>query len=189
MWIRNSLLHALRDTTKADIRAIPINFVYNHPSISALAAYMSHLANPGTSMGGDVDGSAAVQAMYDMLDKYSRDFPVHSPRQQNGGRSGKDVIVVTGTTGSLGSALLVQLLAMPEVARVYAVNRKGKTSLEERQRAALVDRGYPADNVMSSPKFRFVEMDIGQESLGMESELYAEVRFVAGNTAAMTTAA
>lgn len=175
-WIRNSLLHALRETTTVDTRTIPINFVYNHSSISVLAEYMSSLATSNSMAGADLDGSAAVQAMHDMLEKYSHDFPIHSPRTKANGHPSRDTILVTGTTGGLGSTLLAQLVAMPEVEKVYAMNRKGDVSVKERQREILLDRGYDAEGVMNSSKVTFVEVEVEKEDLGLTHDAYEKVR-------------
>ncbi|KAI0691830.1 hypothetical protein BC835DRAFT_1278821 [Cytidiella melzeri] len=176
-WIRNSLLHALRHTFGVETRKIPINFVYDNPTVSGLAEYIcTTVANRDQT--GDRNISAAIQTMKDMLDKHSGDFPVHQPQSGRDQFSVGDTIVVTGTTGGLGSALLAHLASMPEVKKVYAINRKGRYPLRERQREVLVDRGYAADTILDLSKIVLVEADLSQSRLGLSQELYAEANSV-----------
>ena len=171
-WIRNSLLHALRATSKANTRNIPFNFVYDHPTISRLATYVASVARSEKEVA--KVGASAIQAMHQMLDKYSQDFPVHNPGPQRSRPIG-DTVFVTGTTGGLGCALLSRLWETPEVVKIYAFNRKGKRPLRERQRDLLLDRGYPADSILDSFKVVLLEGDLAQPNIGLSQELYTEV--------------
>jgi nucleoside-diphosphate-sugar epimerase len=53
-----------------------------------------------------------------------------------------EMILITGTTGSLGSNLLALMLAQQDVHRVYAFNRGEQAKLFERQQQALSSRGH-----------------------------------------------
>jgi nucleoside-diphosphate-sugar epimerase len=124
-----------------------------------------------------MDGSASITKMHEMLNKYTCDFPPHeasSGSPQNPLPS-EDTILITGTTGGLGCALLVQLVNMPDVHKIYAVNRKGVLPLIERQREALADKGYDTDSVINSLKVTFVETDLAQDMLGLPQSIYDEV--------------
>lgn len=170
-WIRNSILHALRDTTTVNTRTIPGNFVYRFPTIAKLASFVSGLAS---SDYGDLDYSnhdETIAAMKHMVEKYTSDFPVHVPRTA---APREDVVLLTGTTGGLGASLLATLVDSPEVSRVYAVNRKGQDSLVDRQRAVLEDRGHDTHSILTSSKVVFVETELG-DALGLPPHLYEEV--------------
>lgn len=85
------------------------------------------------------------------------------------------VVLVTGTTGGLGSFLLAQLLENPAVERVYALNRPSAfASIAERQRSAFVDKALPV-NLLSSEKLVYIETDASQENCGLTSSIYVEV--------------
>jgi len=49
----------------------------------------------------------------------------------------KEFVLITGTTGDLGSRLLVELIAAPRVEKIYAFNRGDLTALLDRQEAAI----------------------------------------------------
>lgn len=168
-WIRNQILHALRDTTEVNTRAVPGNFVYQNPTIASLAEFVAALAGPDEA--GDSQGRA-VASMRSMVERYSQDFPVHVASLPP---STSEVVLVTGTTGSLGCSLLSSLLEKPEVTRVYAVNRKSQVPLAERQRSSLQERGYDSDVIMTSPKLVLLETAVEDERLGLPNAQYEEV--------------
>ena len=168
-WIRNSILHALRDSTSVDTRAIPGNFVYQNPTIEALATFISALASSDSTTGSAQE--QAVAYMLSMVQKYTQNLPKHVPCT---GTPTGEVVLVSGTTGGLGGSLLSQLIDMPTVKKVYAFNRKSRTALSDRQRASLEERGYDADRILASEKLALVETAMEDEKLGLSAELYEE---------------
>ncbi|GJE93572.1 acetyl-CoA synthetase-like protein [Phanerochaete sordida] len=171
-WIRNSVLHALRQTTRTNTHSVPSNIVYNHPSIVRLAKYLFGLAN-AEAPEDKMDDKEVVAAMHAMAEKYSKDLTKHTPRAE---RPDTNVVLVTGTTGSLGAALLSALVDDPHVSKVYAVNRKGGEPLEDRQLRVLADRGYDGERIVKSGKVVFVETDVSEDNLGLQSDVYQEIR-------------
>ncbi|KDQ17950.1 hypothetical protein BOTBODRAFT_143676 [Botryobasidium botryosum FD-172 SS1] len=116
-----------------------------------------------------------------LVAKYTADFPTHRPLARDGFPStaagSTDVVLVTGTTGGLGTALLRDLVALPSVSRIYAFNRKDKrgVSLRERQAEALAERGLDP-KILDSPKVVLVEGDTSVSDLGLSDALFAEIR-------------
>ena len=113
--------------------------------------------------------------MHRMLEKYSAQLPTHVPRETQVDLPVGEVVLVTGTTGGLGAALLAKLCDTPEVSRVYALNRRNAVPLLQRQKTVLGDRGYDVEAIMGSSKVVYAEADLGQPSLGLEQHLYEEV--------------
>jgi hypothetical protein len=171
MWIRNILLNALQVSAKADVRSVPVNFVYHNPTINALSEYVTQLANPSAALSESEIKAKKVKNMENMVEKYSKDFPRHVPSKP---LPNSDTVVVTGTTGGLGSLLLVKLLQAPEVAKVYALNRSG-SDLYMRHVKALEERGLdPA--VLESSKLVMLDADYADPTLGLTEEVYETVR-------------
>lgn len=86
------------------------------------------------------------------------------------------VVLLTGSTGCLGSSILAELFACPDVRRVYALNRPsafGRT-LQDRQRRALIARGLDGA-LASSNKVVLLEGDISSPMMGLSGQYYAEV--------------
>ena len=170
-WIRNSILHAVRQTTRINVRAVPGNFVYQHPTIDALARYLSGLVREDTTAG----TQSKMDAMHAMVEKYVKDFPNHTSKT---GAPAQETVLVTGTTGGLGAALLAALVEDPEVKKVYAVNRRSDVPLAERQRDILNGRGYDADRILQSEKVTLIETNPDEDKLGLQPAMYDEVSII-----------
>ncbi|KAI0734153.1 hypothetical protein C8Q72DRAFT_770789 [Fomitopsis betulina] len=176
-YIRNTLLRAVRETTKIDARHVPEGFVYHNPTIVQLASFIFSTAlGNGLPNDGGYPTAGRIDAMRAMVAKYTYDFPVHKP-DPSVRRTKGDVVLVTGTTGSLGCHLLSQLFANDEVERIYALNRPSRDQLplRERQRSALIDRGLDA-GVLDSEKVVLLEGEIVEPRFGMGEKVYEELR-------------
>ncbi|KAI1791373.1 acetyl-CoA synthetase-like protein [Ganoderma leucocontextum] len=162
-WIRNTIIHALRSSSSVDTHDIPPNFVYAHPSISALAVFLSSLF-AGKTVDKDAERAAAIERMLALLDKYSA--------------GAAEVVLVTGTTGRLGCHLLAQLLERPEVVRVYALNRESSGSveaLEKRSREAFKQWSLD-ESLLSGGRVSFHAVDLAKPEFGLSRALYDKMR-------------
>jgi hypothetical protein len=91
---------------------------------------------------------------------------------------GGEVVLLTGTTGTLGSAVLAELASSQMVSKIYAFNRPSTAeSLEGRQAAALLEHGLDLPSATAA-KIIYVEAQLHQEQLGISADLYSEVRGV-----------
>lgn len=152
----------------ADPRVIPGSFVYQHPNILSLATYVSGLIE-GPNVYNDVDPSSVkIGAMHAMVKKYTADFVQHVASRRSDG----EVVLVTGTTGWLGSLILAELL-QSNIKRVYAVNRKG-ASLLQRQSNAFTERGLDS-KLVSSEKLLLLEADLTMDNFGIDGQTFEEV--------------
>ncbi|KAI0712723.1 acetyl-CoA synthetase-like protein [Cerioporus squamosus] len=182
-WIRNTIIHALRSASSVNIHDIPTTFVYNNHTISALAAYISAIYS-GKSVDKDAERAASIERMRALLEKYSagleRRFPEKAANGHANGHadSTAEIVLVTGTTGRLGSHLLSQLLQRPDVVRVYALNRESSGSaaaLEKRSREAFKQWGLD-ESLLSGGKVSFHAVDLAKPKFGLSEELYEEMR-------------
>lgn len=173
-WIRHAVVHALRDRQPDKARTISSSFVHTHPTIKDMAAFLTK----GSPRILDTDIQTAT--LRDMLDaiaplgSFSRSLDVN-PRSTHGELEGA-VLFITGTTGSLGAAVLAGCVERREIQKIYAFNRvskDGKTLLD-RQKSSFSTLGYPA-NLALSEKIVLVEGTITEGSLGIHVELEKEV--------------
>lgn len=112
-----------------------------------------------------------LNAMMDMVKEFTDDFPLHAPSQP---APKEEVILVTGTTGAIGSHVLERLIATPSVGRIYALNRPdavGDASSKERQRKTFENQGIDVSTLMS-PKLVFLEGDTTMWKLGLPDSVY-----------------
>ncbi|KAG6837576.1 hypothetical protein H0H93_006990 [Arthromyces matolae] len=84
------------------------------------------------------------------------------------------VVLLTGSTGNLGSEILVDLLKNDRVDRVYAFNRPSKRGdpIEKRQIKAFNERRLDTD-ILRSTKLSYVLGDATLPNLGINPDQYA----------------
>ncbi|PCH42381.1 hypothetical protein WOLCODRAFT_17681 [Wolfiporia cocos MD-104 SS10] len=168
-YIRNTILRALRDSAHIDTRQINVNFVYAHPTITRLVLFAVNALR-----GDSQDNSVAtrVDEMHKIVAKYGEVFPVH---RGSIAPVGGDVVLLTGSTGSLGCYILALLASDPGVSRVYALNRPSRNgvALRERQRLALTERELDA-GIVETGKTVLLEGDMTLPNLGVPQTTYEE---------------
>lgn len=86
----------------------------------------------------------------------------------------KERVVVTGTTGALGSYILAALLENDNVETVWALNRKSTETLIKRQQAAFEDKMLDL-SLLYSIKLVMLEVDLEDAKLGLRENAYQEV--------------
>ncbi|KAJ7625698.1 putative aminoadipate reductase, partial [Roridomyces roridus] len=173
-FLRLRIVGALRNSEHKEAAAkIPQNIAYSHPSIQDLTAAIAQLVRGGDAASDSIDDhKAAVEAM---ISKYTQgfDWPIHLTATTP--RSSDAVVLLTGTTGALGSHILAMLLESASVQRVYAFNRRGRTAISERQSDAFVDRGLNTE-LLSSGKLVYLEGDTAKGDLSLPADVWTELR-------------
>ncbi|KAJ7606318.1 male sterility protein-domain-containing protein [Mycena rosella] len=150
-WIRNSILHALRNSARINIKAVPSTFVYSHPTLRLLADMLVRLAS-----GNGAEVRPGLSAASRKL---------RGPKMQ--------AVLVTGTTGALGSHVIAQLLALPDISTVYAFNRPG-SDLRARQRDSCETNGINIQ--LDSPKLKLLEGDLNLPPIRLSQEDMQTIR-------------
>lgn len=178
-WIRNTLLRGMRDSAKIDTNTVPHNIVFEKPTISSLSLFTSRivsLSSSGTSAFPSAFSTTEedkVQSMLDLVTKYTQSFPARHPTRSRVILR-TNVVLLTGTTGGLGTRLLADLVACSDVSKIWAVNRKQRRPLWERQRASLAKQGLDV-SIVESEKVVLVEADVSEENIGMGEAVLDEV--------------
>lgn len=125
------------------------------------------------SMGEDaVLRRSPIDDVLEMMAQYSKEFAPHAGTDP---LPSHDIVLVTGTTGTIGSNVFAQLITDPKVGKVYGLNREGSTPLDARQRIALKDRGLDP-SVVDSPKVVLLEGTLSRPKLDLPDDLYEELR-------------
>ena len=114
------------------------------------------------------------QRLENIINKYTQDWPVHHPQVADVECSGSEVILLTGSTGGLGSQILAQLVAVPSVTQIYAFNRPPQRSLYGRHLEAFTDRGNDI-SLLKSDKIVYVEGDTSEAGFKLNLKLFNEV--------------
>lgn len=117
-----------------------------------------------------------LRAMHQMVSKYIQTItPATADAGQQKDPVNAKVVIVTGTTGALGSHILAGLMNDSSVKHVYALNRKGAVPVYDRQVAEFKKRGIL--NV-SLEKVSLMEADTTADGFGLSSNVYEEVRYL-----------
>lgn len=171
--------------TLATDEAVTPRAVYAHPTIAQLTAYAYSLVRASSDGGqqkqpnGHANGSAAPAAVSGnsddeaafcdaLVERYTHDLPAPVAGRPPAADDGQ-VVVITGTTGALGSYLLAAALASPRVRRVVCLNRSADGRAA--QAAASAARGLPGPD----DRVEFLRADLALPDLGLGAAAYARL--------------
>lgn len=147
------------------------SLVYNHPSVEKLAAFLLRLiTNPESILA----ATSRIDAIEEMIAKYNVGFQKPA---LSGASTDAATVLITGTTGNLGSEILAGLLLDDAVKKIYALNRPSKDA-QARHVARFEDRDFDIE-LLSNDKLVFIDGDITQKNVGLEQGRYQEVRICA----------
>ena len=175
--LRRRITGALQSTdsekTKAAVTFINQNTVYSYPTIDRLTNYLVGLvADPNCT---EVDVKSHVDQIETMIAQYSNPWPMVDGNSEPG-----MVVLLTGSTGNIGSHILEALLREPRILRIYTFNRPSsrQVSLLDRHRERFEDKGFDT-SLLASKKLVFLEGDASQDNLGVSSLVFNEVSYFA----------
>ncbi|KAH7890602.1 putative nonribosomal peptide synthetase [Phlebopus sp. FC_14] len=179
-YLRNQVLGTLRDSPDSNVRhaasRIPHNLVFNSPTIKLLVAQLSALINRDETAQTTELREQHIAAMNNMIDRFSIGLNETALDGRFDERGIAAVVLLSGSTGNLGSFVLAQLLKNPIVEKVYALNRPSSSlPMKDRQRSAFIDKGLPIE-LLDSVKLVYVEADASKEKCGISASLYNEIR-------------
>ncbi|KAL8732298.1 MAG: hypothetical protein Q9166_002870 [cf. Caloplaca sp. 2 TL-2023] len=156
--------------TGGSLYSVTASTIYSNPTVSMLAnacAKTRKLSYPNNSES-QVDATTNTHGMEELFSKYSWKLPItsRSPKPRSPG----DIVrvLLTGSTGSLGSYILGNLLENPKVSHIYCLNRSANS--EKRQQASNLARGISTG--WSSDRVTFLHGDLAQEYLGLAIHTY-----------------
>ncbi|RPD79527.1 acetyl-CoA synthetase-like protein [Lentinus tigrinus ALCF2SS1-7] len=172
-WIRNTILRAIRGQSVEAAARIPMNIVFQAPTIMALTNAIMHALDSDRIHVSTILNPITSDELVEFAEQLSANLP-DCPSQLSPLASIKDVVLITGTTGGFGCDVLEHLLREDEVELVYAFNRPG-VDVTERQRGRFVERGLDV-GLLSSPKFQLVEAELDVPGFGISTTLLDEIR-------------
>ena len=145
---------------------ITTKLIYSNPTISRLSSALIALTHQGEQSLEDLE-QARIKGMEDILQKYSKNLPKSSSGA--GHHSVGDLtVVLTGSTGSLGSYLLDSLLGSRQVKKVICLNRGSDG--EKKQETVNTSRGLTTG---WGSRAQFFQIDLSKEKLGLANADYS----------------
>ncbi|KAJ5155836.1 NRPS-like enzyme [Penicillium capsulatum] len=147
--------------------------IYDNPSVELLvgAILRFHGRNPTSRVGeyGREELMASILQKYEVDIKQIADNRDTIPTDTSPSTS--DVIMLTGSTGAVGSFILHELRQNRAVSHIYCLNRgENSHSIQENRNAA---RGLPEN--FSSEQVTFLTVDLSKPDLGLEKDVYKKM--------------
>ncbi|KAI0016851.1 nonribosomal peptide synthetase [Xylariomycetidae sp. FL0641] len=144
--------------------------IYSNPTPQRLAQYIYSLVR-GQSGHSTANGEHhELQSMKALWQKYTRDLPEAKKGRPAPADEGQ-TILLTGSTGMLGSYLLDLLVRNPHVKRVVCLNRADDGGAKQQARA-MHDRGLAPDY---ATKTTFLHADMSRSDFGLPREDFAQL--------------
>lgn len=142
--------------------ALATRVIYGNPTPRKLARYLFAVVKSEADGVGQ-PAEHEVAAMSTLMERYTRNLPVIDKEKAHPGMQHQTVLL-TGSTGALGSYLLDFMCASPSVRRVICLNRSENG--RERQTRVSSEKGLSTD----FHKVEFLHADLGRDMLGLDDE-------------------
>lgn len=164
--------HSDPEVREAVVKGVTQNTIYSYPSVERLTDFVIALVKDPHNTKGETSHKVIIE---EMIAKYSVGLEA-LPRASPTPPGQNSVVLITGSTGNLGSHLLSELLSYEAVQRVYCLNRPSSTPGIVRHRSKFEDQALD-DSRLASDKVVFVEGDASQDKFGLDDGLFAEVMY------------
>jgi len=143
---------------------LSVSVVHNNPSVQHLTDYIV-----GARLEDGAPDSLHQSEIETLLTEYEQDFRhILSQKSANAGQ----IVVLTGSTGSLGTYLLEALLMCPDISHIYTLNRRknAKDIYQAKSKAS----GFPFHQHEGRVSFLHAVLD--QPHLGLDEATYEVLR-------------
>ena len=181
--LHNILRMALDKKLKAqsDKSLLSRGFVYSHPTIATQCEALAVLArNPhGSSRVNEPSRTELMNQAVDRHIKAISDMGVASNRskaEENDEADGK-IVIVTGSTGNLGSTLVFNLAQDPSISHIYCLNRpsSSESSESDRQHRAFNKAGICLPRHLWSKLHPLVAQP-QEPNFGLSANIYTQLQ-------------
>lgn len=157
----------LRSHSGTNDQRIPASMIYANPTIKALAGAFEKLVRHGSD---SLDTDKDLHLMSDLVEKYTANLPEKST-PKSASKDGLATVILTGSTGSLGSYLLEYLLSDVQVQHIFCLNRSANG--HERQIKVNKSRGLTTE--LSPARVTFYQSDLSQPCFGLGQSAYEKM--------------
>lgn len=144
--------------------------IYTNPTITKLTSAIECFEQQIQTTRESAE-KARIDNMREILEKYSSISNSNQEASQVRKES-LETVVLTGSTGALGSYLLEEFSRSKMVSKVYCLNRS--TNSEQRQAFSSASRGLTSH--WSPQRVTFLTSDFSKDDLGVGQETFSEIR-------------
>ena len=169
----------LADGTQLTPQSLSTAVIYSHPSLDSLSEHLWEKARTAprdldsgyqTADSDEIASSSKLSDMESLLDEYVQILPVDNHHQRSAVTQGTTVLL-TGSTGSLGSYLLNELSNDPTVQHIICLNRS--SSATEKHKETGPKRGLTP---LDPERVEFLTANLADTLLGLENEVYERLK-------------
>ncbi|KAK4863281.1 hypothetical protein LT330_002059 [Penicillium expansum] len=146
--------------------AIDVQMIYRNPTIDRLSQAIMAILD-----GKPQAGIPRAEKIQGLVEKYTSDLPAREVYPQSGLHS-PSTVILTGSTGSLGTYLLHSLLSSDSITKVYCLNR---SDAESRQKRGFGEKGLHLDASNWKDKVEFLQASFGEPRFGLNESKYEEL--------------
>lgn len=143
---------------------ITAQMIYEHPSIEKLGVALHEFVNTGKHPKGHSDRHKSHRApeLQAMVEKLTSSLPSQLLSLGDNPKSHLNVLL-TGSTGSLGSEMLDRFVKDPRISKIFCLNRS--SDAQQRQEKALSERFTATEQELK--KIAYFAVDLGVPQLGL----------------------
>lgn len=166
--INSTLLKA--DTS---IEKVSAKTIYSYPTLEKMAVEIRRIIalQAPKKANRTSDSSGGVENMQKLLSQTLKDLPINTRHVSKGRSTDQICIVLTGSTGHIGSYIFNSLLSNPKVHKIYCLNRSGNA--EERQRATQAAKALSTK--WSPSRVEFLTCTLSKEYFGLDAQRYDDM--------------
>lgn len=158
-------MHVSAVLQRAGYQIATPQMIYGHPTVESLSSMLSS-APPGSSHH-TISRHHRIEAL---VNKYTMGLSAPIDYKHKMCTPGKHVVLLTGSTGSLGSYLLNDLLHDNTVTTVYCLNRS--SDAPGKQVESFRQKGL---NTAALCRVKFLQCSLSDKGLGIPAASYAEM--------------
>ncbi|KAJ5257252.1 hypothetical protein N7478_013356 [Penicillium angulare] len=140
--------------------------IYSNPTVKLLAQFIVNLTE-----GKEQWGVPREEKIQKLVDKHTSDLPKRGLATREGASS-PSTVILTGSTGSLGTYILHSLLSSGSVSKVYCFNR---SDAEQRQKKSFREKRLALDLKDWKSRVEFLQVSLGDVRFGLTELKYAEL--------------
>lgn len=153
---------------------IMIGAIYKSPSICQLSSAIHQLLLQG-QLSPRSSSNSRYRIRHQIFEEYRGRIDEIANRQASGfsgpvsEETGGQIVILTGSTGALGSYVLDNLLSNPEIEHIYCLNRSPQSLQVKRNLARSLPIEFPTSKVT------FLTCDLSTPNLGLPYDLYEKL--------------
>ncbi|KAI0431346.1 hypothetical protein F5Y09DRAFT_340753 [Xylaria sp. FL1042] len=159
----------LQASLGVDSTVLGPRFIYRNPTPRRLAQYILHSLTRNRVEREHKEQDYEKGVAKTLYEKYTKDL-IHGKAGRPTAPDHEQTIMLTGSTGGLGSYLLDQLVRNPAIKRVVCLNRAEDGGAKQQEKQGR-DRGFAWDLEHTS-KIEYLHADLSKDKLGLSNNIY-----------------